>query len=95
MTIIDNEGNIHEGQALSKEELAVYNVLGDEIWQVSQDYISTLNASKIAAFLFNKYNITLRIQAVEVIKEPTEIPQPALYGETETKQFFGKEENNN
>ena len=72
MHIIDKDGNIVEGQALTPEEVLVMKELTEDhglIYGASSSYIPSRDIAKIAKVLIANFHITRRVNAEVATEE--------------------------
>ena len=75
MTIIDKEGNIIEGQALTEEEVCILTELTDSgrgIYAASMDYIARQPIARIAQYLIATFEMKRRVPVPQV----ADVPEP-------------------
>ena len=75
MTIIDKEGNIIEGHALTEEEVSILTELTDGgrgIYAASRDYIARQSISRIAQYLITTFEMKRRVPVPQAL----EVPEP-------------------
>ena len=77
MFIIDEKGELIEGQPLTEEEASIYKELnepGAGIYEASCDYIKHDNIAKIAQYLIGKFEMKRRVPVPQAV----EVPEPVV-----------------
>ena len=83
MFIIDEKGELIEGQPLTEEEVNIYKELnepGAGIYAASRDYIARSSIARIAQYLIGKFEMKRRAPQQVEVPEPDvlDAPEPVV-----------------